>query len=138
MDSDKGRVLTCNLSNVYFVTEARSRWLRSSEICEILRNHKRFNLTVDPPHKPPGGSFFLFNKNEVRNFRKDGHCWRKKKDGITVREAHEKLKIGKELVLDCYYAHGEDNKNFRRRIYWLHDEKLENIVLVHYRDLSEF
>jgi len=28
----------------------------------------------------------------VRFFRKDGHSWRKKSDGKTVRETHEKLK----------------------------------------------
>uniref|UniRef100_A0A0D3ANU8 CG-1 domain-containing protein n=1 Tax=Brassica oleracea var. oleracea TaxID=109376 RepID=A0A0D3ANU8_BRAOL len=28
----------------------------------------------------------------LRYFRKDGHNWRKKKDGKTVKEAHEKLK----------------------------------------------
>lgn len=34
--------------------EAKTRWLRPSEICEILRNYQRFNLTTDPPYKPPG------------------------------------------------------------------------------------
>lgn len=29
----------------------------------------------------------------LRYFRKDGHNWRKKKDGKTVKEAHEKLKV---------------------------------------------
>jgi hypothetical protein len=29
----------------------------------------------------------------LRYFRKDGHIWRKKKDGKTVKEAHEKLKV---------------------------------------------
>ncbi|GKV06853.1 hypothetical protein SLEP1_g18676 [Rubroshorea leprosula] len=24
-------------------------------------------------------------------------------------------------VLQCYYAHGEENENFQRRIYWLLD-----------------
>ncbi|KAG0501624.1 hypothetical protein HPP92_001696 [Vanilla planifolia] len=73
----------------------------------------------------------------LRYFRKDGHCWRKKKDGKTVREAHEKLKSGSVDVLHCYYAHGEDNENFQRRSYWLLDGQLEHIVLVHYRDLNE-
>lgn len=31
----------------------------------------------------------------LRYFRKDGHNWRKKKDGKTVKEAHERLKVGK-------------------------------------------
>lgn len=41
-----------------------------------------------------GGSVFLFDRKVLRYFRKDGHNWRKKKDGKTVKEAHEKLKVG--------------------------------------------
>lgn len=40
-----------------------------------------------------GGSLFLFDRKVLRYFRKDGHNWRKKKDGKTVREAHERLKV---------------------------------------------
>ena len=40
-----------------------------------------------------GGSVFLFNRKTLRFFRKDGHSWRKKPDGKTVRETHEKLKV---------------------------------------------
>ncbi|WOK96064.1 calmodulin-binding transcription activator 1 isoform X1 [Canna indica] len=119
------------------IQEAKSRWLRPSEICEILRNYQRFLLTPDPPSKPPGGSLFLFDRKALRYFRKDGHNWRKKKDGKTVREAHEKLKCGSIDVLHCYYAHGEDNENFQRRSYWMLDGQLEHIVLVHYRDVNE-
>lgn len=36
---------------------------------------------------------FLYDRKVVRNFRKDGHNWRKKKDGKSVQEAHEKLKV---------------------------------------------
>ena len=42
---------------------------------------------------PAGGSIFLFDRKSVRFFRKDGHNWRKKADGKTVRETHEKLKV---------------------------------------------
>ena len=41
-----------------------------------------------------GGTLLLFNRKAVRFFRKDGHEWRKKADGKTVRETHEKLKVG--------------------------------------------
>ncbi|KAJ4968598.1 hypothetical protein NE237_015299 [Protea cynaroides] len=117
--------------------EAQHRWLRPSEVCEILRNYQKFQLTPDPPYKPPGGSLFLFDRKALRYFRKDGHQWRKKKDGKTVREAHEKLKAGSVDVLHCYYAHGEDNENFQRRSYWMLDGQLEHIVLVHYREVKE-
>lgn len=39
-----------------------------------------------------GGTVYLFDRRAVRFFRKDGHNWRKKADGKTVRETHEKLK----------------------------------------------
>ncbi|KAH0911552.1 hypothetical protein HID58_034873 [Brassica napus] len=35
----------------------------------------------------------LFDRKELRYFRKDGHNRRKKKDGKTVKEDHEKLKL---------------------------------------------
>ncbi|XP_077221929.1 calmodulin-binding transcription activator 3-like [Tasmannia lanceolata] len=128
------------------LAEAQNRWLRPSEVIEILRNYQRFCLAPDPPYKPPGGSLFLFDRKALRYFRKDGHCWRKKKDGKTVREAdrslfsrtaHEKLKAGSVDALHCYYAHGEDNENFQRRCYWMLDGQLEHIVLVHYREVKE-
>ncbi|KAF8044181.1 hypothetical protein BT93_A2227 [Corymbia citriodora subsp. variegata] len=117
--------------------EAQHRWLRPTEICEILRNYQKFNLTPEPPSRPPAGSLFLFDRKALRYFRKDGHRWRKKRDGKTVKEAHEKLKAGSVDVLHCYYAHGEENENFQRRSYWMLDSQLEHIVLVHYREVKE-
>ncbi|CAN6206127.1 unnamed protein product [Urochloa humidicola] len=112
--------------------EAQNRWLRPTEICQILSNYKKFSIAPEPPNRPPSGSLFLFDRKILRYFRKDGHNWRKKKDGKTVKEAHEKLKVGSVDVLHCYYAHGEENENFQRRTYWLLEEGFMNIVLVHY------
>ena len=53
------------------------------------------NLKFGPPIA--GGLLFLFNRKAVRFFRKDGHEWRKKADGKTVRETHEKLKVSEAL-----------------------------------------
>ncbi|KAL0911670.1 hypothetical protein M5K25_019825 [Dendrobium thyrsiflorum] len=36
------------------LAEAKSRWLRPTEISAILRNYHRFNITPDPPNLPPG------------------------------------------------------------------------------------
>ena len=47
-----------------------------------------------------GGSLFLFDRKVLRYFRKDGHNWRKKKDGKTVKEAHEKLKVSNAAIED--------------------------------------
>jgi hypothetical protein len=55
-----------------------------------------------------GGTLFLFHRKQVRFFRKDGHNWRKKPDGKTVRETHEKLKVDNQDILNCYYAHAEE------------------------------
>lgn len=51
----------------------------------------------------PGGSLFLFDRKVLRYFRKDGHMWRKKKDGKTVKEAHERLKVSKNLSVVAIY-----------------------------------
>ncbi|XP_022751072.1 calmodulin-binding transcription activator 3-like isoform X2 [Durio zibethinus] len=118
------------------LAEAQHRWLRPAEICEILKNYKKFSIAPEPAHMPPSGSIFLFDRKVLRYFRKDGHNWRKKKDGKTVKEAHERLKAGSIDVLHCYYAHGEENENFQRRSYWMLEEDLSHIVLVHYREVK--
>ncbi|CAL1413561.1 unnamed protein product [Linum trigynum] len=117
--------------------EAQSRWLKPVEVHFILQNSDKYQFTQEPPTKPSGGSLFLFNKRVTRFFRKDGHSWRKKRDGRTVGEAHERLKVGNVETLNCYYAHGEENPNFQRRSYWMLDPTCDHIVLVHYREINE-
>ncbi|XP_022991382.1 LOW QUALITY PROTEIN: calmodulin-binding transcription activator 4-like [Cucurbita maxima] len=117
--------------------EAQTRWLKPPEVLFILQNHEKYQLTEEAPKQPTSGSLFLFNKRVLRFFRRDGHNWRKKRDGRTVGEAHERLKVGNAEALNCYYAHGEHNPNFQRRSYWMLDQSCDHIVLVHYRDISE-
>ncbi|KAK9139203.1 hypothetical protein Scep_008884 [Stephania cephalantha] len=117
--------------------EAHTRWLRPNEIHALLYNYTLFNIRVKPMHLPTSGAILLFDRKMLRNFRKDGHNWKKKKDGKTVKEAHEHLKVGNEERIHVYYAHGDDNPTFVRRCYWLLDKKYEHIVLVHYRETSE-
>ncbi|KAJ8458061.1 hypothetical protein OPV22_030987 [Ensete ventricosum] len=117
--------------------EAQKRWLKPSEVFFILQNYEQFPLTPEPPHLPPSGSLFLFNRKILRFFRKDGYMWRKKKDGRTIGEAHERLKVGNVDALSCYYAHGEQNPYFQRRIFWMLDPAYGHIVLVHYREVAE-
>ncbi|XP_071724431.1 calmodulin-binding transcription activator 2-like, partial [Rutidosis leptorrhynchoides] len=118
------------------LAEAQHRWLRPAEICEVLRNYQKFQIATEPPTKPPSGSLFLFDRKVLRYFRKDGHIWRKKKDGKTVKEAHEKLKVGSVDVLHCYYAHGEENESFQRRSYWMLEPDMMHIVFVHYLEVK--
>ena len=40
--------------------EAQHRWLRPTEICEILRNYQKFCITPDPPVTPSGCHCHLF------------------------------------------------------------------------------
>ncbi|KAI5073595.1 hypothetical protein GOP47_0011608 [Adiantum capillus-veneris] len=114
-----------------------SRWLRPSEIYEILTNHFRFSISKEPVNLPPSGTLVLFDRKMLRNFRRDGHPWRKKKDNKTVKEAHEHLKVGSEEKIHVYYAHGEGESSLQRRVYWLLDKALEHIVLVHYLEVKE-
>ncbi|XP_010556125.1 PREDICTED: calmodulin-binding transcription activator 4-like isoform X2 [Tarenaya hassleriana] len=124
-----------DVNNLY--QEAQTRWLKPAEVLFILQSHERYQLTPKAPQKPTSGSLFLFNKRVLKFFRKDGHQWRRKKDGRAVAEAHERLKVGNAEALNCYYAHGELNPSFQRRSYWMLDPAYEHIVLVHYRDVSE-
>ncbi|XP_016197973.1 calmodulin-binding transcription activator 5 isoform X2 [Arachis ipaensis] len=124
-----------DLGNI--MEEARTRWLRPNEIHAILCNSKYFTINVKPVNLPTCGTIVLFDRKMLRNFRKDGHNWKKKKDGKTVKEAHEHLKVGNEERIHVYYAHGQDNPGFVRRCYWLLDKSLEHIVLVHYRETQE-
>ncbi|KAI3991244.1 hypothetical protein MKX01_022465 [Papaver californicum] len=117
--------------------EASSRWLRPNEIHAVLYNPSLFTIHVKPMNLPKSGTVVLFDRKMLRNFRRDGHNWKKKKDGKTVKEAHEHLKVGTEERIHVYYAHGLDSPSFVRRCYWLLDKKYENIVLVHYRETSE-
>ena len=42
--------------------------------------------------RPKNGSIILYNRKKVK-YRKDGYCWKKRKDGKTTREDHMKLKV---------------------------------------------
>lgn len=45
------------------------------------------------PVSSSGGSLFLYNKRVLKFYRKDGHHWKRKKDGKAIAEAHERLKV---------------------------------------------
>lgn len=48
--------------------------------------------TVSADPRPQNGSMILYNRKKVK-YRKDGYCWKKRKDGKTTREDHMKLKV---------------------------------------------
>lgn len=61
--------LYVNLTDlVQILQEAQQRWLRPSEICEILRNYQKFQLTPDPPVQPAGLLLALFSEFIIVSF----------------------------------------------------------------------
>ena len=115
-------VITWRLFLFCFRFQGRSR--RPSPLTSYLSLYQSLVTTS-------AGILFLFDRKTVRFFRKDGHNWQKKKDGKTVRETHEKLKVGNVELLNCYYAHAAEDTKFQRRCYWLLNSD-EGVVLVHY------
>ncbi|CAN6577286.1 unnamed protein product [Malus baccata var. baccata] len=124
-------ILQFNTSRI--LSEGKHRWLRPHEICEVLRNPNGITISKKPTTMPPSMTFCCI---AFRYFRKDGYRWKKAKDGKSTKEAHERLKVGGVDTLHCYYAHGEEDKKFQRRSYWMIDKYLSHIVLVHYLDVK--
>nr|XP_028557897.1 LOW QUALITY PROTEIN: calmodulin-binding transcription activator 2 [Podarcis muralis] len=109
----------------------RLRWNTNEEIASYLITFEKHEewLSCSPKTRPQNGSIILYNRKKVK-YRKDGYCWKKRKDGKTTREDHMKLKVkGVECLYGCY-VHSSIVPTFHRRCYWL----LQNpdIVLVHY------
>ncbi|KAL4659956.1 calmodulin-binding transcription activator 2 isoform X3 [Arapaima gigas] len=109
----------------------RLRWNTNEEIASYLISFDRHEewLSCSLKTRPLNGSVILYNRKKVK-YRKDGYCWKKRKDGKTTREDHMKLKVqGMECLYGCY-VHSSIVPTFHRRCYWL----LQNpdIVLVHY------
>ncbi|XP_065353438.1 calmodulin-binding transcription activator 2 isoform X6 [Cloeon dipterum] len=114
----------------HFPTQ-RHRWNTNEEIAAILISFEKHNewLSKEVKIRPKSGSMLLYSRKKVR-YRRDGYCWKKRKDGKTTREDHMKLKVqGTECIYGCY-VHSAILPTFHRRCYWL----LQNpdIVLVHY------
>ncbi|XP_033248075.1 uncharacterized protein LOC117185691 isoform X2 [Drosophila miranda] len=109
----------------------RHRWNTNEEIAAILISFDKHCewQSKEVRTRPKSGSLLLYSRKKVR-YRRDGYCWKKRKDGKTTREDHMKLKVqGTECIYGCY-VHSAILPTFHRRCYWL----LQNpdIVLVHY------
>jgi len=114
----------------HFPTQ-RHRWNTNEEIASMLIAFDRHHdwMSKEVKIRPKSGSMLLYSRKKVR-YRRDGYCWKKRKDGKTTREDHMKLKVqGMECIYGCY-VHSAILPTFHRRCYWL----LQNpdIVLVHY------
>ncbi|KAM3590590.1 uncharacterized protein V6R79_012272 [Siganus canaliculatus] len=124
------KLLEC-LPRLPALPSERLRWNTNEEIASYLISFDRHEewLSCSLKTRPRNGSIILYNRKKVK-YRKDGYCWKKRKDGKTTREDHMKLKVqGMECLYGCY-VHSSIVPTFHRRCYWL----LQNpdIVLVHY------
>ncbi|XP_033026216.1 LOW QUALITY PROTEIN: calmodulin-binding transcription activator 2-like [Lacerta agilis] len=67
----------------------RLRWNTSEEIASYLitlEKHEEWLSSCSPKTRPQNGSIIiLYNRKEVK-CRKDGYCWKKRRDGKTTRE----------------------------------------------------
>uniref|UniRef100_A0A8C3UED5 Calmodulin binding transcription activator 2 n=1 Tax=Catharus ustulatus TaxID=91951 RepID=A0A8C3UED5_CATUS len=70
------------------------RWNTNEEIASYLITFEKHDewLSCSPKTRPQNGSVILYNRKKVK-YRKDGYCWKKRKDGKTTREDHMKLKV---------------------------------------------
>jgi CG-1 domain len=89
---------------VCYVPDSATSWLRAS-----VELHHTKATNADGQHSStsfilPGrgaletgrcaaGSLFLFDRTQLKSFRRDNHVWKSKAGGKTVQETHEKLKV---------------------------------------------
>ncbi|KAM5247912.1 calmodulin-binding transcription activator 1 isoform 9-T9 [Ctenodactylus gundi] len=87
------KLLEC-LPKCSSLPKERHRWNTNEEIAAYLITFERHEewLTTSPKTRPQNGSMILYNRKKVK-YRKDGYCWKKRKDGKTTREDHMKLKV---------------------------------------------
>ena len=98
---------------------AASRWFKNDEVHDLLVNglaRHGFRVQTSLTCKPGSGSLLFFSKQTCRNFRTDSHQWRTKKNGKSLQETHEKLKVHGEYKLVAYYSTTAD-ATLQRRVY---------------------
>ncbi len=82
-----------------------------------------FKLSLSLCLRPQNGSMILYNRKKVK-YRKDGYCWKKRKDGKTTREDHMKLKVQGVEVRGCSLLVTRYNHKLSWKTSWKH--KLSN------------
>ncbi|XP_077997994.1 calmodulin-binding transcription activator 1-like [Glandiceps talaboti] len=130
--SEKVEKFISKLPKAEFFPKERHRWNTNEEIAVYLLSFDKHQewLTTEKVQRPSSGRMLLVNRKQMKSYRRDGFCWKKRKDGKTTREDHMKLKVnGAECIYGCY-VHSAIVPTFHRRSYWL----LQNpdIVLLHY------
>uniref|UniRef100_A0A8C1XHS4 Calmodulin-binding transcription activator 1 n=1 Tax=Cyprinus carpio TaxID=7962 RepID=A0A8C1XHS4_CYPCA len=103
------KLLEC-LPKCSSLPKERHRWNTNEEIAAYLITFEKHEewLTTSPKTRPQNGSMILYNRKKVK-YRKDGYCWKKRKDGKTTREDHMKLKVQGVEVRGCLKLHRLSN-----------------------------
>lgn len=127
--------------DIGFLEIARRRWLTSEEVEAVLcavDGGFREIVKEEPLFQPPSGTLVVYDKSALRHFRRDGHDWVKKRDGSTVREDNEKLKVRGIVTLSCGYSYSAGS-SLKRRVYRRVCDNSCRIgwALVHYLDVGE-
>uniref|UniRef100_A0A3Q3FD38 CG-1 domain-containing protein n=1 Tax=Labrus bergylta TaxID=56723 RepID=A0A3Q3FD38_9LABR len=104
------KLLEC-LPKCSSLPKERHRWNTNEEIAAYLITFEKHDewLTTSPKTRPQNGSMILYNRKKVK-YRKDGYCWKKRKDGKTTREDHMKLKVQGVEVRVCSRKNKSMNK----------------------------
>jgi hypothetical protein len=88
-------------------------------------------MTTSVPWQPPPGSVFMFNRQKLTNYRKDGYNWMRKKGATnTTRIDRLTLKVFGHDIIHATYCKHEREGRFRRRAYWINENR--STILVHY------
>ncbi|XP_063720628.1 calmodulin-binding transcription activator 2-like isoform X3 [Symsagittifera roscoffensis] len=115
----------------------RKKWLSNEEVVSVLINYDAHAswLSTELQQRPASGTLLLVNR-KVTKYKKDGYCWKMRKDSRVTREDNMRLKIHSYELVKCLYAHSSLVPTFHRRSYWLFVNP--DVVLVHYlNDLDD-
>ena len=115
--------------------EAQERWFTTDEILSILKDPAAAGLQQSSrvAHQPAGGSLFIFDRDQTRDFKLDGWNWTKKnkshgavrEDRVALRLKHRDGVRG-EVAITALHAHSfvDDaarvGYSLKRRVYSRH------------------
>jgi hypothetical protein len=114
--------------------EAQERWFTTDEILSILEDFAAAGLQQSSrvARRPPGGSLFIFDRDQTSDFKLDGWNWTKKNKSNAVREDRVALRLKHrdgvrgEVAITALHAHSAVDDpvrvgySLKRRIYSRH------------------
>ncbi|XP_075245796.1 calmodulin-binding transcription activator 2-like isoform X2 [Convolutriloba macropyga] len=109
----------------------RLKWLSNEEVVSVLINYNAHSswMSSEVEQRPANGTLLLVNRKATK-YKKDGYCWKVRKDSRVIREDTIRLKVHAFDIVKCLYAHSSLISTFHRRSYCLFVNP--DVVLVHY------